>query len=137
MAERNATLVTRAKAMRREMPEPERRLWAVLRAWRLDGAKFSRQVPIGRYIADFAARRERLIVEVDGDTHGGREAADAARTRALEALGYRVVRVTNRDVMTNIEGVALHILDALRRREAPSPQPSPRGGEGVHDDLRS
>ena len=137
MAERNATLLERARGMRRQMTEPERRLWAVLRAWRLDGAKFSRQVPIDRYIADFAARRERLIVEVDGDTHAGREAADAARTQVLEALGYRVIRVTNHDVMVNIEGVARHILNALRGGEAPSPQPSPHGGEGVHDRLLS
>ena len=53
------------------------------------------------------------MIELDGDTHGGREAYDAARTRTLEERGYRVIRFTNADVMTNLDGVPRAILIAL------------------------
>lgn len=76
--------------------------------------KFQRQVVLAPYIADFASRGERLVIELDGDTHGGREAYDAARTRNLEARGYRVIRFTNEDVMTNLDGVLQAILLALK-----------------------
>ena len=75
--------------------------------------KFQKQVVLAPYIADFGARSHRLVIEVDGDTHGGREAYDAARTRALEQRGYRVIRFTNADVMTNLDGVLQAILIAL------------------------
>ena len=74
------------------------------------------------YIADFASRSERLVIELDGDTHGDREAYDAARTRALEQRGYRVIRFTNADVMTNLDGVLRTILIALGC-DAQSPRP--------------
>jgi len=89
-----------AKAMRREPTEAEARLWYHLRAKRLNGVKFSRQVVIGPFIADFAARAHRLAIELDGDTHVD-EARDARRTAAIETLGYRVMRFTNSDVMRN------------------------------------
>ena len=99
----------RAKALRKAMTEPERRLWYHLRANRL-GVKFQKQVVLAPYIADFASRSERLVIELDGDTHGETQAYDAARTRSLEARGYRVIRFTNGDVTTNIDGV----LEAIR-----------------------
>ena len=104
----------RAKELRTNLTEPERRLWYRLRANRL-GVKFQRQVVLAPYIADFAARSERLVIELDGDTHGGREAYDGARTRALKDRGYRVLRFTNADVMTNLDGVLHAILVALGR----------------------
>src|SRR4029453_1255781 len=60
-----ATL-TKAKNLRREMTDAERRLWSVLRNSQLDGAKFRRQQPIGPFIADFVCQQARLIVEADG-----------------------------------------------------------------------
>ena len=104
----------RAKQLRTNLTEPERRLWYRLRANRL-GVKFQRQVVLAPYIADFAARSERLVVELDGDTHAGRETYDAARTKALEDRGYRVLRFTNADVMTNLDGVLHAILVTLGR----------------------
>ena len=112
---------TRAKELRTNLTEPERRLWYRLRANRL-GVKFQRQVVLPPYIADFASRSERLIVELDGDTHGQRQAYDAARTSVLEARGYRVIRFTNADVMTNLDGVLRAILIALGR-DPESPHP--------------
>jgi very-short-patch-repair endonuclease len=96
------------------MTPAERILWQILRAGRV-GIKFQRQVVLAPYIADFASRSQRLVVEIDGETHVGREAYDEARTAALEERGYRVLRFTNEDVMTNAEGVAEAILAALGR----------------------
>lgn len=111
----------RAKELRASLTPPERALWEVLRAGRLR-VKFQRQVVLPPYVADFASRSGRLVVELDGDSHAGREAQDAARTAALEARGYRVVRFTNSDVLTNIDGVARAILVALDQDpETPHP----------------
>jgi very-short-patch-repair endonuclease len=120
---RDKILIERAKEMRREMTGPERCLWYALRAKRLDGAKFRRQVVIDRYIADFASRIPcMLIVEVDGETHAGREKQDAVRTAFLEERGYCVLRFTNDEVMSNLDGVLTTIANALT---SPLPDPLP------------
>jgi cyclase len=85
-------LAERAQAMRACPPASEATLWEQLRGRKL-GVQFRRQVVVGEYIADFLASEVRLIVEVDGGWHRGRERADARRQRALEAAGYRVVRL--------------------------------------------
>ncbi len=72
--------------------------------------KFRRQVPIGSYVADCFCAEARLIVELDGRSHDGRRAEDAVRERYLRARGLRVVRVTNDDVIHNLEGVGEFIL---------------------------
>nr|WP_244624725.1 endonuclease domain-containing protein [Sphingomonas sp. So64.6b] len=112
--------------MRSEMSQPERELWTALRARRFDGVKFSRQVVIGPYIVDFAARLRKLIIEVDGDSHAGNGTYDARRTAWLEQQGYRVIRFNNSDVMSNVEGVLLAIAAALGTAPLPNPLP---GGE--------
>ena len=104
MAKRHVETRLRAKDLRANITPPERLLWSLLRSGRL-GVKFQRQVVLPPYIADFASRSERLVIELDGDSHAGREAYDAARTRALEERGYRVLRFTNSEVMTNPDGV--------------------------------
>ncbi|HZG09684.1 MAG TPA: endonuclease domain-containing protein [Allosphingosinicella sp.] len=126
----------RAIEMRRNPTEPEKRLWRNLSNGQLDGHKFRRQAVIGCYIADFLCPQKALIVEVDGDTHD--EAKDRLRDDILSARGYRVVRVTNDDVMTNIDGVLQHILISVSqtppRWNNPHPNPSPEG-EGLPDAL--
>lgn len=125
---RDQELLSRAKAMRREMPEPERRLWNELRAKRFAGARFRRQVVIGEAIADFACRRPRLLViEVDGETHVGRESHDAQRTRVLQQKGYEVIRFTNDEVMRKMDGVLVRIEEVLET----SPPPSPLHGSSL------
>lgn len=104
----------RARAMRREMTEPEKRLWLILRDRRFHGIKFSRQVPIGPHIADLAARSHKLVIEVDGDTHSD-QSRDAYRTAWLESQGYVVIRFPNADVMTNPDGVAHTLMNRLIR----------------------
>lgn len=111
---RNPENRARAKVLRAEMTSPERAIWSVLRGHRLEGVKFVRQMAFGAdYVADFAARSHRLVIELDGDSHAGREGYDAARTAVMEAAGWRVIRFTNSDAMTNPEGVARAILQAL------------------------
>ena len=114
--------------MRSDMTEPETRLWLALRAKRLNGIKFVRQAVRGRAIPDFVARTQKLVIEIDGDTHAGNEVYDARRTALLEADGYRVLRFTNADVMTNLDGVLQVIASATT---APLPNPLPGGERAV------
>jgi very-short-patch-repair endonuclease len=91
----------------------------------LSGYKFRRQYPIGNYIADFACISTRLVIEVDGDTHGNdeAEARDAKRTEYIERLGYRVIRFWNDQVFNATDGVIETILDALGTNTALDPSP--------------
>jgi len=100
-----------AQKLRREATEAERRLWSRLQAKQL-GVQFTRQFPIGPYIADFACRKARLVVECDGGQHVDNE-ADDIRTKAIEAHGYRVIRFWNNDVLANTDGVVTAILHEL------------------------
>ena len=115
--------------MRKEASPIEDRLWSRLRNKQLNGAKFAHQVVIGPFIADFVARSYKLIIELDGDSHGNQADYDAKRTTYLAAQGYRVIRFSNSDVIGNLDGVLEAILLSLGL--GPSPQPSPQRGEGV------
>jgi very-short-patch-repair endonuclease len=100
--------------MRREATPPERALWACLKSDQLFGAKFRRQAVIGPYIADFACRSPvKIVVELDGETHGVQAEYDAKRTRYLESRGYRVLRFSNRDVLRNRKDVLATIALSL------------------------
>jgi len=127
-----AELHERAAAMRRNPTEPEKRVWRILSGSQLAGHKFRRQAVLPPFIADFLCPASALIVEVDGDTHD--DAKDRLRDDLLATRGYRTVRVSNLEVMTNIEGVA-HLIgsvlaEASARLESPHPNPSPEG-EGL------
>ena len=115
MTKRHEKLRARAKENRSNLTPPEKALWEIVRAKRLGGVKFARQVVRPPFIPDFAARSHPLIVELDGDTHGSdaAQAYDERRTTFLEANGWRVLRITNSEVMTNPEGAARSILRAL------------------------
>lgn len=99
-----------ARRMRSAMTEAELKLWNELRAHRLMGLAFRRQMPIGRYIADFACPEHKLIVEVDGSQHAEDEIYDQFRTTYLEQQGWQVVRFWNDDVLNDIDNVCSHIL---------------------------
>ena len=85
----------RARELRRDQTDVERRLWGMLCNRQLGGYKFRRQVPIDRFFADFACVEAKLIVELDGGQHGERQDYDAQRTEVLEARGWRVIRFWN------------------------------------------
>ena len=104
-AQTNPIILERARKMRQEPTKAEQKLWRLLRRKQIDGCKFRRQHPIGRFIVDFYCHEARLIIEVDGDIHAFQEAYDAARQESLEEQGYRVVRFSNQDVLKNMDGV--------------------------------
>jgi very-short-patch-repair endonuclease len=97
------------------MTDAERKLWWHLRRLPLENAHFRRQATIGRYFADFACHRLRLVVEVDGSQHGEGHhvVTDAERTAYLTSRGYRVLRFWNNEVLNEIEGVMGAIYAAL------------------------
>lgn len=103
-----------AKRMRSEMTPAELKLWNAVRAHRLMGLSFRRQMPLAGYIVDFACPSHKLIVELDGSQHGADVAAarDAARTEKLSSLGWAVIRFWNDDVLRDIDGVCQHIVTA-------------------------
>jgi adenine-specific DNA-methyltransferase len=116
-----------ARGLRRRQTDAERRLWARLRDRRLSGVKFRRQTPIGPYVVDFCCLEEKLVVELDGGQHAIRAVYDAKRTEFLEGQGYRVLRFWDNEALGNTSGVLERIAQVLT---APSPRPSPQGGEG-------
>ena len=116
-----------ARQMRARPTDAERKLWWHLRhRFKMSDTHFRRQVRIKQFIVDFACHSARLIVELDGGQHALRTAADAERTKMLEANGYRVVRFWNNDVLSNIDGVLEEIHRATT--STPTPIPSPQGG---------
>jgi very-short-patch-repair endonuclease len=107
--------VTFARKLRREQTPPERRFWALLYPWRDAGLHWRRQAPVGPYVVDFVCKAQKLIVEIDGDTHYSDAglAHDARRTAFLEGRGYRVLRFTNGEVMGSPEGVFMVLSGVL------------------------
>ncbi|WP_027170138.1 endonuclease domain-containing protein [Mesorhizobium sp. WSM3224] len=102
-----------ARAMRREPTEAESRLWHELRGRRLDRIKFRRQVPIGRFIADFVCAEAQLIVEIDGSQHA-ESRRDLERDAELKARGFRVLRFWNDDVLKELDAVCDTIIAYVR-----------------------
>jgi very-short-patch-repair endonuclease len=117
-------------------------MWEQLRNRTLDGHKFVRQAPAGPYIADFMCRAEKLVVEADGATHSTAPELehDRARTRYLEAEGYRVLRFHNDEILNGMDEVLTIIRSALARKPSPPPSPcdgspsSPAGGRGLKEE---
>lgn len=123
----------RARSLRQAAPDAEQALWSALRNRRLDGYKFRRQHPIGRYFADFACVEAGLVVEIDGGQHFEPASleADRLRTQALNGLGFSVLRFTSREALAEMQSVLASILDWLHRN-SPHPNPLPQAGEGVN-----
>ncbi len=106
-----------ARQLRQSQTDAERALWYKLRAGRLQGLKFRRQVPKGDYIADFVCEAQKLVIELDGGQHGEAEDIkyDEQRTLYLRQQGYEVVRFWNGDVLNNMDGVLTLVLEGCGR----------------------
>ncbi|MET2829968.1 endonuclease domain-containing protein [Mesorhizobium shangrilense] len=104
-----------ARALRREMTEAEGRLWQELRDRRLDRIKFRRQMPVGKYIADFACLEASLIIEIDGSQHAESD-SDRIRDADLKARGFRILRFWNDDVLKDMNAVCDTIIAYVRDR---------------------
>jgi very-short-patch-repair endonuclease len=111
--------LTFAKQLRKQMTEGEGKLWSALRGRRFENFKFRRQVPVGKYIADFMCLERRLIVEVDGSQHEDSE-HDRVRDAWLKSQNFRVLRFRNHDIYVALDGTLLAILDALNDTPHPS-----------------
>jgi very-short-patch-repair endonuclease len=111
-AARRSLLEARAGHMRFDPSASEQRLWRAIRGKRL-GVSFRRQVPPGRFIADFYAPKARLVVEVDGGYHVARRKADARRDEALRRLGCRVLRLDAQLVLKDLPTALALVSDEL------------------------
>ncbi len=115
-----------AKSLRKQSTNTELLLWFHLQAKRLEGLKFRRQQPIGKYIVDFVCFEKKLIIEVDGGQHSEND-NDKERDEWLIKEGFQVLRFWNNDVLSNIAGV----LEVIRSNcvKSPSPTPPIKGGD--------
>lgn len=126
-------LVLRARRLRREMSLPERLLWRELRR-RPAGIKFRKQHPGGFYVLDFFCSDAKLCVEIDGEAHsrGDQPERDAKRDAWLKLHDIETLRIPAVDVLNDLDGVMMHILEAAKRRlplHRPLDGPPPRAGE--------
>jgi very-short-patch-repair endonuclease len=129
---------SRAKQLRQAMTRAETLLWRYLKANRIDGLGFRRQVPIKNYITDFICMSAKLVIELDGESHDfeERQRADQNRDGFFVAQGFQVLRFTNEQVMSNLEGVVEAIRQAACSRASGLPlSPAlPHKGGGSADD---
>jgi very-short-patch-repair endonuclease len=104
----------------RHAPTPaEHELWQALRKQQIGGPKFRRQMPLGPFIADFYCPSARLVVEVDGISHINSQ-TDARRDAWIQSQGIDLFRISNHDVLSNLEGVVA----AIQQRAVPTPPPN-------------
>ena len=125
----------RAKQLRSDMTDAERRLWFRLRAHRFQNLKFKRQAPIGPYVVDFICFDHKVIIEVDGGQHSDSN-SDRQRDKWLGHEGYRVLRFWNDDVLKRTDVVLGTIADVLKSEATPLParfarHPLPQGERGT------
>ena len=122
-----------ARKLRSNSTDAELRLWNRLRSRNLEGCKFVRQEPIGRYVVDFVCRERRLVIEIDGGQHSDNK-SDLMRDHWLRQHNYGVLRFWNNDVLMNMDGVLDVIARALHEERPPHPtalggRPLPASGE--------
>jgi len=103
----------RAKNLRKNLTDVERKLWYLLKNRSLVGHKFRRQHPVGPYIVDFVCLNRKLIIELDGSQHNEQLAYDAKRAAYLKNNGFRLLRFWNNQVLENMDGVLTVILNTL------------------------
>lgn len=118
-------LVNTGRNLRKNSTEVERHLWRYLRRNQLEGFKFRRQQPTGRYIVDFVNFKRKIVIEVDGGQHAIGNTKDRKRDKWLREEGFEVLRFWDNDVLKNIEGVLEVIRDKLLL--SPHPNPLPQG----------
>ncbi len=116
--------IKRARELRQNATPPERAMWRLLKPFRDEGFHFRRQVQIGKYYADFACHKIKLIIEIDGDTHATKYGVehDKQRDRFLKNRGFMMIRFSNKDVFNNKEGV----FDIVRGFLTENPHLSPQ-----------
>jgi len=107
-------IIGQARYMRQHPTPAEAVIWGCLRKEKIEGYKFRRQHIIGTYIVDFYCPKCKLIVEVDGPIHKKQQVYDLSREMNLIALGYKILRFTNDEVINHTNDVLRKILDHLQ-----------------------
>lgn len=104
------------KELRKHMTDEERKLW--FECLKEYPVRFRRQEIILDYIADFYCSKAKLIIELDGEQHADPEERkkDALRTQRIEQLGYKVIRIPNREIWKNFKGVKEYIYQEMKKR---------------------
>lgn len=120
----NKSLQPFANKLRKNMTKAEACLWKyVLCAGQMNDYQFRRQRPVLTYVADFMCKELSLIIEVDGITHETKLDKDKHRTDELRRAGFNVIRFTDEEVLTNIQGVAIEIEKIIEKITSPLPPP--------------
>jgi very-short-patch-repair endonuclease len=109
----------RRQELRREMTEPERLLWTRIRNRQIYGCKFRRQFSICAYVVDFYSPEIKLVVEIDGPSHDSADAIDYDKNRQeeIESLGIRIVKFTNKDVLSNLDMVINQLSETVKNQK--------------------
>ena len=121
-------VIPRARKLRRNMTEGERKLWAELREFRRwYGVHVRRQAPLGVYVADFVIHEKKLVIEIDGEHHfkPERQKRDRERDEWLSGQGYQVLRFNTGELSDTFNGCIEEILQALGLMEGRSRTPTP------------
>jgi very-short-patch-repair endonuclease len=121
------SLIKTAKALRKRPIDVEMLLWRYLRAKQMEGLKFRRQQPIGRYIVNFACFEKKIVIEVDGGQHAVERRKDTERDEWLRRQGFNVLRFWNNEVLTNTQGVLEIIRISCLSHPPLNPLPSREG----------
>ena len=120
-------LTSLSKGLRKNSTDTERHLWRYLRNRQVEGFKFRRQQPIGRYVVDFVNLEKKWVIEMDRRQHAVNIAHDKGREEWLRDEGYKVLRFWDNELFSNLEGVLETIRNALL---TPHPDPLPQGERG-------
>ena len=109
----------RRQELRRNMTEAERLLWTKIRNRQINGCKFRRQYSIGSYVVDFYSTENKLAIEIDGPSHDSADAIDYDKNRQeeIESLGIRIVRFTNKDVLSNLDMVTIQLSETVKNQK--------------------
>jgi len=110
--------IERSRNLRKNQTDAEKKLWTILRNRQINGVKFRRQFPVGGYILDFYCPDYRLAIEADGGQHYENKVKDQddLRTRELNNLGIEMIRFTDREILTNSDGVVEAIQNAIAKK---------------------
>lgn len=95
----------------------ERKMWYLLLRAKKMKFKFIRQKPLGNYVVDFYCSRLLMAIELDGESHDGKEHYDLKRDDDLQKIGVKVLHYLNSDILKNLEGTYIHLMEQLKIRE--------------------
>ncbi len=119
-----------ARNLRKNMTDPEQQLWDALRKRQLDGYRFRRQMPLGRYITDFICLEARLVIELDGNHHHDQQGYDRERDNWMQQQNFQVLRFWNHEILNHQQFVIQQIRQALHQQSPRLLPPSPLARDG-------